>query len=94
MVRTLMTVDEDLLLTLPCLDSIVFSCWRESLKELSKALKLANVDVAIIDGSLTLSERRIVLKNFERQGGISVLLMTLGTGAVGYESSLLLPCVS
>ena len=37
----------------------------------------------MIDGSLPLNERLKVLKDFRSSGGANILLMTLGTGAVG-----------
>jgi len=37
-----------------------------------------------IHGSLSFSERQRVLKEFKSPLGADVLLMTLGTGAVGY----------
>lgn len=38
----------------------------------------------MIDGSLPLTERLKVLKDFRSSDGANILLMTLGTGAVGY----------
>lgn len=37
----------------------------------------------MIDGSLSLAERIKVLKDFQSPTGTDILLMTLGTGAVG-----------
>ena len=37
-----------------------------------------------IDGTLTLSQRQKVLHEYENNSGIRILLMTTGTGAVGY----------
>lgn len=37
----------------------------------------------IIDGSLALKERLKVLRDFRAPDGANILLMTLGTGAVG-----------
>lgn len=37
----------------------------------------------MIDGSLPLTERSKVLNDFQSLTGINILLMTLGTGAVG-----------
>jgi SNF2 family DNA or RNA helicase len=38
----------------------------------------------MIDGDLSLNYRKKVLKEFRAADGANVLLMTLGTGAVGY----------
>jgi SWI/SNF-related matrix-associated actin-dependent regulator of chromatin subfamily A3 len=40
-----------------------------------------------IDGSLPFGKRKTILDQFQDQSDISVLLMTLGTGAVGYDFS-------
>jgi SWI/SNF-related matrix-associated actin-dependent regulator of chromatin subfamily A3 len=40
----------------------------------------------MIDGSLSLAERIKVLKDFRSTSGANILLMTLGTGAVGQVS--------
>jgi SNF2 family DNA or RNA helicase len=41
----------------------------------------------MIDGDLSLNDRKKVLKDFRAADGANVLLMTLGTGAVGYAGS-------
>jgi SNF2 family DNA or RNA helicase len=37
----------------------------------------------MIDGDLSLNERKKLLNEFRAENGANVLLMTLGTGAVG-----------
>jgi SWI/SNF-related matrix-associated actin-dependent regulator of chromatin subfamily A3 len=64
--------------------SIIFSYWRQSLHKLAGILEKANIRFVVLEGSLSLSERRSVLDLFMKDADIPVLLMTLGTGAVGY----------
>jgi SWI/SNF-related matrix-associated actin-dependent regulator of chromatin subfamily A3 len=63
--------------------SIVFSCWRKTLEMVAEMLRLQNIPFEMINGSLSLNERLRVLKNFRSSTGANILLMTLGTGAVG-----------
>ena len=67
-------------------DSIVFSFWKKSLDFISAMLEEENIPYYRIDGSLRMTKRREILANFQLSRGVSVLLMTLGTGAVGYVS--------
>lgn len=64
--------------------SIIFSSWKKTLYIIAALLTAHRIPFVQIDGSLPLPERRRILNNFEENGQILVLLMTLGTGAVGY----------
>jgi hypothetical protein len=66
-------------------DSIVFSVWKRTL-DLAQGLFTANgIHYGRVDGSIsTTSQRRRILFDFQRNPEMRVLLMTLGTGAVGY----------
>ena len=64
--------------------SIIFSYWRQSLQKLAGILEKAKIRCVVLEGSLNLSQRRSVLELFKNHVDIPVLLMTLGTGAVGY----------
>ncbi len=44
----------------------------------------AGLSFCRIDGKMRQAERRSALENFHLDGSIAVLLMTFGTGAVGY----------
>ena len=46
-------------------------------------LRLENIPFEMISGMLSLNDRLRVLKNFRSPAGANILLMTLGTGAVG-----------
>jgi hypothetical protein len=70
--------------------SMVFSAWKKSLSLVAFLLSAKNIPFATIDGSLSLLDRRKVLSNFKSKPDIKVLLITLGTGAVGH----VLPLVS
>ena len=66
----------------PC--SIVFSAWKKTLDLTSQLLSSRGIKCYYIHGSLTLSERHRMLKDFRSIIGANILLMTLGTGAVGF----------
>ncbi|QDS73384.1 hypothetical protein FKW77_007440 [Venturia effusa] len=62
---------------------IVFSSWKRTLD--LAAMLLSNTDLRydFIHGGLALKKRLQVLENFRSATGPNILLMTLGTGAVG-----------
>jgi hypothetical protein len=70
-------------------DSIVFSYWRRSLDVVGALLTDKQIPYLRVDGTTPPAKRREVLDMFQKQGDVSVLLMTLGTGAVGYYISSL-----
>jgi SWI/SNF-related matrix-associated actin-dependent regulator of chromatin subfamily A3 len=61
----------------------VFSCWKKTLEKVAEMLRLENIPFEMISGKLSLKDRLRVLKNFRSPAGANILLMTLGTGAVG-----------
>ncbi|OCL09416.1 P-loop containing nucleoside triphosphate hydrolase protein, partial [Glonium stellatum] len=63
--------------------SIIFSFWKKTLQIISMLLSSQNIRFVQLDGSVPLSDRRERLSAFQKDKQISVLLMTLGTGAVG-----------
>jgi SNF2 family DNA or RNA helicase len=67
--------------------SIIFSSWTKSLDLVAFHLASQNTDFARIDGTYTLSQRQKVLEDFDQNSSVRILLMTLGTGAVGYLHS-------
>src|SRR5277367_755851 len=69
------------------LHSIVFSAWKKTLDLVACLFFAKTIPFATIDGSLSLPERRKVLSNFKSKPDVKVLLMTLGTGAVGHVPS-------
>lgn len=63
--------------------SIVFSFWKTTLDLVGQLLAARGLGFYMIHGSLPLSERRRILDGFRSEGNAHILLMTLGTGAVG-----------
>ncbi|EFY98115.2 DNA repair and recombination protein RAD5C [Metarhizium robertsii ARSEF 23] len=63
--------------------SIVFSCWKKTLSLVSQLLHTHGIKYNMIYGSLSLNKRIEVLNDFRSPSGANILLMTLGTGAVG-----------
>ncbi|OCL02710.1 hypothetical protein AOQ84DRAFT_304166, partial [Glonium stellatum] len=68
--------------------SIVFSAWKKSLDLVARLLAAKNILFTTIDGSLSLPHRSKVLLNFQKDPEIKILLMTLGTGAVGLNLTI------
>ncbi|KAI8630497.1 SNF2 family N-terminal domain-containing protein [Xylariaceae sp. FL1651] len=68
--------------------SIVFSCWKKTLDLAGGLLQSQGIPYNMINGSLSLAERVKVLKDFRSPRGANVLLMTLGTGAVGLNLAI------
>lgn len=62
--------------------SVVFSSWIRSLDAVASILTEHNVTFRRIDGSLSVAQRAKILSEFH-EPPIRVLLMTIGTGAVG-----------
>ncbi|KAG2413393.1 hypothetical protein HFD88_002582 [Aspergillus terreus] len=68
--------------------SIVFSGWKTTLTLAGELLRHHGIRLDMIEGSLPLTERIKVLNNFRDVNGPNVLLMTLGTGAVGLNLAI------
>jgi len=64
----------------------VFSSWKKTLDIAAGMMQARELRYDIIHGSLTLKKRINVLNSFKSSTGPNILLMTLGTGAVGYVS--------
>lgn len=63
--------------------SIVFSGWKKSLDLTATILDQEDIRFARIDGSVTNISRLQALETFKIDPDLNVLLMTIGTGAVG-----------
>ena len=63
--------------------SIVFSFWRRSLDLVGQLFKQEGIEFGRVDGDIPPVQRKKVLAQFYDDPSIRVLLMTLGTGAVG-----------
>ena len=73
------------MVTIQC--SIVFSYWKKTLDLLELMVENAGIRYVRIDGAITTTERNRIIKQFQEDPGTQVLLMTTGTGAVGYKDS-------
>ncbi|KAJ5065861.1 DNA repair protein rad5 [Bipolaris maydis] len=62
---------------------IIFSAWKTTLDIMASILDVALVPYFRIHGSIPASRRSKVLDDFEQSTTVRVLLITLGTGAVG-----------
>lgn len=67
----------------------MFSAWSKTLGLVSDLLRSHGIANRFIHGSISLNDRLKVLEDFRSPSGPNVLLMTLGTGAVGYVHPLL-----
>ena len=68
--------------------SIVFSSWKKTLDLAARLLEFHGMRYDVIHGGLALPKRLKVLGGFKSPTGPNILLMTLGTGAVGLVASL------
>lgn len=64
--------------------SIIFSGWTRTLDLVQQNLASRNIFFRRIDGSCGLPLRNKILKEFRNNSKIRILMMTTGTGAVGY----------
>lgn len=64
-------------------NSIVFSAWTSTLDILEHLLGESGILFRRIDGSVDASHRAAIIEDFSNDPRIPVILMTIGTGAVG-----------
>lgn len=64
--------------------SLIFSYWTSTLDALAGMLTQQNIRLVQVDGRVDYAERSTRLKAFQEDPGVAVLLMSIGTGAVGY----------
>ncbi|KAK3491228.1 SNF2 family N-terminal domain-containing protein [Neurospora hispaniola] len=67
----------------PGIKHLIFSAWTSSLRYLSQLMQQAGIPHAQIDGRTSNAERLRHLKAFQEDPQVPVLLMSIGTGAVG-----------
>jgi SNF2 family DNA or RNA helicase len=68
--------------------SIVFSFWKTTLDIVASMLGANLLPYYRIHGNLSATKRSKTLAEFEHSTTTRILLITLGTGAVGYDYSL------
>ncbi|KAI8631123.1 hypothetical protein F5Y19DRAFT_473522 [Xylariaceae sp. FL1651] len=66
--------------------NIIFSFWRRSLDLVEKLFREERIIFDRVDGSMHPSQRKKVLVRFHDNPSVRVLLMTIGTGAVGLNN--------
>jgi SNF2 family DNA or RNA helicase len=63
--------------------SIVFSSWKTSLDIACQLFKEEGIAFLKLDGDVPYAKRKDVINKFQQSDSRTVLLMTLGIGAVG-----------
>ncbi|KAH6856125.1 SNF2 family N-terminal domain-containing protein [Chaetomium sp. MPI-CAGE-AT-0009] len=66
--------------------SIIFSFWRRSLDLVEKLFNEEGIVFGRVDGDVDPPRRRKILRDFHEDPSVKVLLMTIGTGAVGLNN--------
>ncbi|KAK2762331.1 hypothetical protein FQN54_001341 [Arachnomyces sp. PD_36] len=66
--------------------SIIFSFWKQSLDLVSKLFHENGILFARVDGTMNPPQRRSALAQFQNNSSVRVLLMTIGTGAIGLNN--------
>ncbi|GLA70717.1 hypothetical protein AtubIFM55763_000889 [Aspergillus tubingensis] len=67
---------------------IVFSAWTKSLDIMAELLRQHDITFARVDGSMSFSQRQQAFHSFKTSSHVNILLMTIGTGAVGLNLSI------
>ncbi|KGO58230.1 Helicase, C-terminal [Penicillium expansum] len=67
---------------------LVFSAWTKSLDIAAVMLRQHNIGFARVDGSMSAPQRQQAFKSFKTSKDVNILLMTIGTGAVGLNLSI------
>ncbi|BCS05336.1 DEAD/DEAH box helicase [Aspergillus luchuensis] len=67
---------------------IVFSAWTKSLDIMAELLRHHDIAFARVDGSMSFSQRQQAFQSFKTSSDVNILLMTIGTGAVGLNLSI------
>ena len=67
--------------------SLVFSVWTTTLDMLESALASHGLSYSRIDGSCSLEQRSTAIQNFKTDPGLRIMLLTFGTGSVGFGVS-------
>jgi SNF2 family DNA or RNA helicase len=63
--------------------SIIFSFWKTTLDIVAQLFDAQAMPYCRIHGQIPASKRNKILSNFEKLDEVRILLITLGTGAVG-----------
>lgn len=63
--------------------SVVFSCWTKMLDLIGLSLASENMRFTRFDGRLSLKQREVSLSLFREDPDVNILLISIGSGAVG-----------
>ncbi len=63
--------------------SIIFSFWKRSLDLVGELLDEEGIAFRRVDGDIDTSRRKELLAEFQDKPSVRILLMTIGTGAMG-----------
>ncbi|KAI1171636.1 hypothetical protein F4777DRAFT_591102 [Nemania sp. FL0916] len=66
--------------------SIVFSFWRRSLDVVEQLFREQGFNFRRVDGDVLPSQRKGLIAEFQNDSSVRVLLMTIGTGAIGLNN--------
>ena len=66
--------------------SLVFSFWTTTLDSIECALSSHGMTFARIDGSLSLPQRIAAIKRFQSDPALRIMLLSFGSGSVGYAN--------
>ncbi|KAL1647100.1 hypothetical protein SLS58_002871 [Diplodia intermedia] len=62
---------------------IIFTSWRDTISVISSLLKATGIDHRIVEGSMSIPDRKASLEQFQSDPNCTILLMTFGTGSAG-----------
>lgn len=71
------------ILALTFISSIIFTAWRDTITVISSLFTATNISHRIVEGSMSIPDRKKSLENFQSDPSCRVLLMTFGTGSTG-----------
>lgn len=64
--------------------SVIFTYWISTLDIIERIFQQKAISFRRIDGTLSTPQRTERLSHFHQDSSVRILMMTLGTGAVGY----------
>lgn len=67
--------------------SVIFTYWISTLDIIERMFQQKAVSFRRIDGTLSTPQRTERLSQFHHDSSVRILMMTLGTGAVGYATT-------
>ncbi|KAL0253342.1 hypothetical protein SLS55_010318 [Diplodia seriata] len=62
---------------------IIFTSWRDTISVISSLLQATSIGHRIVEGSMSIPDRKVSLEQFQSDPNCTILLMTFGTGSAG-----------